>query len=247
MLGSSARTIARDCTGGTRPKSSPPGVQRGPASSNGLRIRETSCASNQSSRMIWFRKGARNRTAFAGSFLFSQLLRLRLGITLLPKRSKCLIFSCFADSVAQPHLKPVGEQLWLGARHEARFRHARCQGILHHVPQPLRMAGPVGEDLAAVPFVVTRRACRWHKTRQFGIGFRSPPPVWCIAIAVRFGIFRSQTIGVCNGGQWLGLRLSMTPSGRYWCISCSRMLSVSCWPIRSTWYGERYVDGPMSP
>ena len=47
-----------------------------------------------------------------------------------------------------------------------------------------------------------------------GLGLRSPPPMWCIAIAVRLGILRSQTIGVCNGGQWFGLRRSVTPAGK---------------------------------
>src|SRR5262249_22016026 len=74
---------------------------------------ETSCASSQSSRMIYIRNGARNRTAFAGSFRFSQLLRLRLGITLLPKRSRCLILSCFMIRLLN-RSNPVGNSFGSG-------------------------------------------------------------------------------------------------------------------------------------
>ena len=91
---------------------SPPCSRRGLASCLGL-DQETSCASSQSSRMIWFRKGARNRTAFAGSFRFSQLLRLMLGITLLPRRSRCLIFSCFMIRLLS-RSKPVGNNFGSG-------------------------------------------------------------------------------------------------------------------------------------
>ena len=73
----------------------------------------TSCASSQSSRMIWFRNGARNSTAFAGSFRVSQLLRLMLGITLLPRRSRCLIFSCFMIRLLN-RSKPVGNNFGSG-------------------------------------------------------------------------------------------------------------------------------------